>query len=197
MVLIKICSLKLFFCHVAKNKFCGAYRTIGHKKKTMEKERLKYCIDRFDNYYDSVNNKSSVFLGLSTFIVGGLIAGYFAISPYVNCGFWTHALMVILIGLGVAIMITVIKAATPFLTKDIDSLHFFGAISSLDAPGFCAKSATPCTDEDELKDLRNQVHQLASGLTGKFKKLKTAGILFTIQFYLFIPLVLMILCNFK
>lgn len=163
----------------------------------MEKERLKYCIDRFDHYYDSVNNKSSVFLGLSTFIVGGLVAAYFAVGPYINCGFWTHALMIVLIGLGVAIMITVILAVTPFLTKDTDSLHFFGAIACLDGPGFCAKSAIPCTDEDELKDLRKQVHQLASGLTGKFKKLKTAGILFAIQFYLFIPLFLMILCNLK
>jgi len=163
----------------------------------MEKERLRYCIERFDNYYDSVNNKSSVFLGLSTFIVGGLIASYFAITPYVNCGFWTHALMTVLIGLGVSIMIIVIKSTTPFLTKDTDSLHFFGAIASMDGPGFCAKSATPCTDEDELKDLRTQVHQLASGLTGKFKKLKIAGVLFTIQFYLFIPLFFLILCNLK
>lgn len=163
----------------------------------MEKERLKYCIDRFDNYYDSVNNKSSVFLGLSTFIVGGLIAGYFAVSLYVDCGFWIHALMISLTGIGIAIMIIVVKAATPFLTKNDDSLHFFGAIACLDGPSFCIKSATPCTDEDELKDLRNQVHQLACGLTGKFKKLKIAGILFTIQFYLFIPLFLMILCNLK
>jgi hypothetical protein len=163
----------------------------------MEKERLKYCIGRFDHYYDSVNSKSSVFLGLSTFIVGGLIAGYFAAVPYIKCGFWMHVLMTVLISLGVAIMITVIRAATPYLTKDTDSLHFFGAIACMDGPGFCAKSAIPCTDEDELKDLRNQVHQLASGLTGKFKKLKTAGILFTIQFYLFILLFLMILCNLK
>ena len=163
----------------------------------MEKERLKYCINRFDQYYDSINSKSSVFLALSTFIVGGLVAGYFAMGTYVSCGVWIHALMSLLIGLGVAIMIIVVLAATPFLTKDRDSLHFYGSIACMDATGFCNKSATPCTDEDELKDLRNQVHQLATGLTGKFKKLKTAGILFAIQFYLFIPLFLMILFNFK
>lgn len=163
----------------------------------MEKERLKYCIDRFDHYYDGVNNKSSVFLGLSTFIVGGLIAAYFAVGPYINCGFWTHALMVILIGLGVAIMIIVVMAATPFLGKDTKSLHFFSDIACLDGADFCIRSAAPCTDEDELKDLRNQVHQLAKGLTGKFKKLKAAGTLFAIQFVLFIALFLIILCNLK
>lgn len=163
----------------------------------MEKERLKYCMDRFDHYYDSVNNKSSVFLGLSTFIVGGLVASYFMLDPLVNCGFWVHAISIILIGLGVATMIVVIMAATPFLGKDTDSLHFFGAIGCLNAHDFCAKSGAPCSEEDELRDLRNQVHQLARGLQGKFRKLKIAGTLFTIQFFLFIPLFIIILCNLK
>ncbi len=163
----------------------------------MEKERLKYCIDRFDHYYDSVNNKSSVFLGLSTFIVGGLVAGYFVIAPLVNCGFWVHTLLKVLIGLGVATMIIVILAATPYLGKDTDSLHFFGAIGCMDSTSFCAKSASQCTEEDELNDLRSQVHQLACGLCGKFIKLKDAGILFTIQFCLFVPLFIIILCNLK
>ena len=163
----------------------------------MEKERLKYCMDRFDHYYDSVNNKSSVFLGLSTFIVGGLVAGYFVLDPLVYCGFWVHTIMIILIGLGVATMIVVIMAATPFLGKDTDSLHFFGAIGCLDAPHFCAKSGAPFNEEDELRDLRSQVHQLARGLKGKFRNLKVAGILFTIQFFLFIPLFIIILCNLK
>lgn len=163
----------------------------------MEKERLKYCIDRFDHYYDSVNNKSSVFLGLSTFIVGGQVAGYFVIDSLVNCGFWAHGLIVLLIGLGVATMIIVVMAATPFLGKKTDSLHYFGAIGCMDSLSFCAKSAALCTEEDELEDLRIQVHQLAYGLRGKFRKLKTAGLLFTIQFYLFIPLFIIILCNLK
>ncbi|MFC6101228.1 hypothetical protein [Olivibacter domesticus] len=163
----------------------------------MEKERLKYCIDRFDHYYDSVNNKSSVFLGLSTFIVGGLVAGYFTIGSFVNCGFWSNAIIIVLIGLGVATMITVVIAATPFLSKDVESLHFFGAIACKDSSFFCVKSAEPCTDEDELKDLRNQVYQLATGLKGKFMKLKIAGIMFTIQFCLFIPLFIIIICNLK
>lgn len=163
----------------------------------MEKERLKYCIDRFDHYYDSVNNKSSVFLGLSTFLVGGLVAGYFVIDPLANWGFWANTLLKVLIGLGVANMIIVILAATPYFGKDTDSLHFYGAISCMDATSFCTKSAAPCSEEEELKDLRKQVYQLACGLRSKFTKLKVAGILFTIQFCIFIPLFIIILCNLK
>ncbi|NPE46260.1 hypothetical protein [Sphingobacterium prati] len=163
----------------------------------MEKERLKYCIDRFDHYYDSVNNKSSVFLGLSTFIVGGLVAGYFLVDQYVDCGLWTHMLMIVLIGLGVANMIVVVTATTPFFGKDSDSLHFFGSIGCMEIGKFCLESEAMIDMDVELKDLRCQVHQLACGLKRKFNKLKIAGILFTIQFYLFLPLFINIICNLK
>lgn len=166
-------------------------------KARMEKERLKYCIDRFDHYYDSVNNKSSVFLGLSTFIVGGFVAGYFLVDQYVDCGFWAHMLMIVLIGLGVATMIIVVTAATPFFGKDGDSIYFFGSISCMEIGGFCTKSEAMIDADAELKDLRYQVHQLACGLKGKFKKLKIAGVLFTIQFCLFLPLFIIIICNLK
>ena len=39
----------------------------------MEKDRLKYTINRFDHYFDSVNNKSAVYIAINTFITGGII----------------------------------------------------------------------------------------------------------------------------
>jgi len=163
----------------------------------MEKERLKFCIGRFDQYYNSINNKSAVFLGLSTFIVGGLTAAYPSLLKLASCGFCIQGLLIALIGLGVAVMIVVILASTPFLSPGIESLLYFGAISCMALDNYCAKSASPCTEEDELADLRIQVHQLSTGLTIKFRRLKTAGILFTVQFFLFIPLIIIIICNLK
>lgn len=163
----------------------------------MEKERLLFCIGRYDHYYDSVNNKSAVFLGLSTFIVGGLSAGYFALPNLVNCTSWIYMLMIILILIGIVIMVTVILAATPFLGKNANSLLSFGDISCQSHGDYCAKSQQSISDDDELADLRTQVHQLACGLTAKFAKLKIAGILFTIQFILFIPLLMLIINNLK
>jgi len=58
----------------------------------MEKERLKYNIDRFDAYYNSVNSKCGVFLALSTFIVGGLATAYSPIIKAVDCGWCIHVL---------------------------------------------------------------------------------------------------------
>jgi len=163
----------------------------------MEKERLKFCIDRFDHYYDSINNKSAVFLGLSTFIVGGLVAAYPSVLSLVNSGFFVHVMMLSVLGLGLGIMIIVIMALTPFLTVGTASIYYFSSISSMTKDQYSTQSSTVCTEEDELTDLRAQVHQLSCGLTDKFERLKWAGRLFTIQFFLFVPLILLIVCNLK
>ncbi|TJZ63309.1 hypothetical protein FAZ15_03245 [Sphingobacterium olei] len=163
----------------------------------MEKDRLKFSIERFDHYYDSVNNKSAVFLGLSTFVVGGLVAAYPSLLQLVDCGIFVHILMLCTIGLGLAIMIVVIVASTPFLATDGNSIHFFGSISKMSREEYCEQSSLPNLEEDELHDLRVQVYQLSCGLTDKFNKLKRAGRLFTIQFFLFIPLILLIIFNLR
>lgn len=162
----------------------------------MENDRLKFCIERFDHYYDSVNNKSAVFLGLSTFIVGGLVAAYPSILTLVNCGILVHLMMTATIALGLTVMIIVILASTPFLSKESDSILYFGAISRLSVTDYCDRS-TSCAAEDELADLRNQAYRLSKGLEKKFKKLKMAGTLITLQFILFIPLILLIITNLK
>lgn len=162
----------------------------------MEKERLLYTITRFDNYYNGINNKCAVFLAVSTFLVGGLITAYPTILEHTNCGWFTHILMSTLIALGVAIMIIVIRASTPYLDSHKKSLLYFGSIATLSANDFRNKSAAE-TPEAELDDLRGQVHDLACGLKVKFNRLKIAGILFTIQFILFIPLLITLIINLK
>ena len=163
----------------------------------MEKERLKFCIERFDHYYDSINNKSAVFLGLSTFVVGGLVAAYPSVLSLANCSLFVHLNMLSVIGLGIATMIIVIIASTPFLSRSTESMLYFGSISCMTKEQYHVKSGTVCSEEDELIDLRTQVHQLSCGLAYKFKQLKLAGALITIQFCLFIPLILLIVCNLK
>lgn len=163
----------------------------------MEKERLKFCIDRFDHYYDSINNKGAVFLTLSTFIVGGLVAVYPSLLSGVNCNLLIHVLMFSAIGIGLAIMIFVIRALTPFTEcADTNSVFHFGSISCQREINFHEKSKN-ITEEEELSDLRTQVQDLSTGLKNKFKTLRQVGILFTIQFSLFFPLIILLIINLK
>jgi hypothetical protein len=162
----------------------------------MELERLKFIVGRLDHFYDTVNNKSAVFLTLNTFIVGGLVAAYPLLLEKVNCGVWLHANMAILLGLGLYTMITVTRALTPYLGQPTNSILFFGDIASIDGPTFTDLSKN-LTDDAELLDFRNQVYQLSTGLLAKFEKLRLVGQLMTVQFVLFIPLVVLIVVNLK
>ncbi len=162
----------------------------------MERDRLKFSIERFDHYYDSVNSKCAVFLALSTFIVGALIAAYPIILDKLTNSVWVHLSIASLIAIGVMIMIVVIGAATPFNSKGGNSLLYFGSIGELEPQDFRARSAVLSTDE-ELADLRTQVYELSKGLRDKFKSLRWAGILFIIQFALLIPFTILIVTHVK
>lgn len=162
----------------------------------MEKERLQFCINRFDHFYDSINNKGAVFLGLSTFVLGGLIAIYPYLLQNVNCTLGVHMLQGVLILLGLGNILIIISASTPHLSKEGSSLFYFGSISSMSKSTFDEQSGS-YTTECELEDLRDQTRELSTGLTLKFQKLKIAGRIFSIQFILLIPLIILVIQNFK
>lgn len=158
----------------------------------MEKDRLRFTIGRFDHYYDSVNNKGNIILGLATFIVGGLIAGYPALSEKIECTFWIHANWAILIALGLAAMLLMIVASTPHLTSGSNSVFYFLSISKMGRTGFTDRSKE-LSEDQELDDLRSQAFFLARGLTGKFRKLRAASRLIALQFILFVPFIILLI----
>ena len=162
----------------------------------MEKDRLKFCIERYDHYFDSVNNKSNVLLALGVFTTGGLVSLYPFLHDNVNCTWCVYLLLGLEISLGLFALLISKIATTPYLKSDSNSLHYFGSIASLSPQQFATLSSQ-MTEQDELTDLRNQVSSLAKGLHSKFSKLRFASILFIIQFALFFPLVIMLVINLK
>lgn len=162
----------------------------------MEKERLLLCISRYDHYYDSVNNKSNVLLSLGIFIVGGLVATYPSVMEKVVCNNWLHFLMGTLIALGVANLLILTWTSLPFLTSNKTSLIYFGSIAGMPINDFVSRSSARTPDE-ELQDLRLQVHSLASGLRSKFKRIRIAGFLLIVQVIFFMPLVAYIIKHVK
>ena len=161
-----------------------------------ELERLKYCIERFDHYFDSVNNKNNILLGFITFIVGGLVGLYPSLLQKVNITLSLQVMYFITIGLGILSMLLMIIAATPFLKSENVSLFYFGSISKMSREDFLQKSETQ-TFSNELIDLREQAFVLASGLHNKFLILRTACVIITIQFVLFIPIIILLIKNLK
>lgn len=161
----------------------------------MEKDRLIYTISRFDHYFESVNNKTALYIAINTFVIGGILAGYVNVNKCVQE--YTAIFNVILsliLGLGLITLIILVFASIPYFSKKPNSLFYFGTIGSLPKDNFIEQSKTYDL-KDELKDLRNQVHVLSKGLNKKFKRLQLSGRLLVLQFIGLIPLIIIFLIN--
>lgn len=155
----------------------------------MEKERLEYTVNRLDHYYDSVNNKTAVYIAINTFITGGAITLLTQIQKLLYKENWLLLSFASIIVLGVISLILLALASMPYFSpkSDIESLYYFASIGQKRPEEFFELSKNQ-SKKDDLNDLRNQVFILSKGLKSKFKKLKWACGLLIIQFVLLAPL---------
>ena len=161
----------------------------------MEKDRLLFCIGRFDHYYESVNNKGNVILALSTFLVGGEITAYPFFVDNINFSIIIMILYVMTITVGLLSIIMILFATIPYMNCSRKaSLLFFSDIAKISGPAFNERSKS-LTNADELVDLRSQTHDLAKGLRNKFIKLRIAGSLLILQLALLIPFIILTFRN--
>lgn len=168
---------------------------MGKEKQSNEKARLLYAINRFDHYFESVNNKTAVYLAMNTFLIGGIITGYISVQEHI-CKYPTlfNTLMTIEMILGTIGLLVMTVASIPYFSKDSDSLYYFGGIGSMDKEKFfeCSKNLNR---NGEMEDLRNQVHTLSRGLNMKFVRLKISGWLIFSQFIILAFLILILIIN--
>lgn len=165
----------------------------------MEKERLIYSINRFDHYFDSVNNKTAVYIAITTFVLTASVMSYFSIAeifPEIVISDSSMLFVNIMLGLisllGIVTLNILIFASRPFFSKKSQSLYYFGGIGSMKYQKFVELSKNR-TEKEDLKDLRNQVHTLSQGLSKKFSRLTFAGQILFIQFLLVFALILFLL----
>lgn len=145
---------------------------------TTEKiEILKHTMDRYDHYYDSVNNKANVFLTLNTFLLGGIVTGYYSIKDQIVCGF--DILFFVWIGTILCLLSITFSlwATVPYLSKQADSANgsviYFGNVANVSFQSF-KQMYSDMTDEKRHEDYLQQVHLLALGLQNKFRRLQIA-----------------------
>ncbi len=159
-----------------------------------EKERLKYNIDRFDHLYDSINNKSNVYLVINTFVIGGLASLFLTNQDKIPSILWVKIILICLSVLGILSIIFTILASMPKLSKTQKSMYYFGGIGSYALTDFINHSQNR-SEEDDINDLRTQVYELSIGLTRKFKRLKTASTLLVIQFIISLLTIILLITH--
>jgi len=149
-------------------------------------EMLKHTMNRYDHYYDSINNKGNLYLTLNTFLFGGVITGYYAIKESISgqCDILFFAwicLICCLLSLGLTLW-----AITPHISKQAGrnngSVLFFGDVSNFSFESF-KKKYDEMTEDKIYEDYLQQVHLLASGLYKKFRRLQWATYLLGLCFF--------------
>ncbi|CAM4076291.1 Pycsar system effector family protein [Zobellia nedashkovskayae] len=155
----------------------------------MEKERLEYTVNRIDHYFDSVNNKTAVYIAINTFLTGGVITLITQIKEMLTQQFWLQFIIGSILVLGIISLILLAWASIPYFSPNtkFDSLYYFASISDKKFQIFSEKSEEQ-NKKGDLKDLRSQVHLMSIGLTKKFRKLTWVGVLLIAQFILLAPL---------
>jgi hypothetical protein len=159
-----------------------------------ELARLQFTMTRLDHYFDSINNKAAVYLALNTFLTGGITTMMSSVSFGFtqNYLFWASGTLLLLLGL--ASLTILAYTSLPFLSNKIESLYYFGSISSCSSEMFHALTKRS-TRKSNLKDLREQVYRMSCGLKSKFDKLRIIGRLLIVQFILLLPFLFSLIFN--
>jgi hypothetical protein len=139
-------------------------------------EELKFIIGRFDHYFDSVNNKGNLYLGVNTFFFGGTLAvysSYLENQTFSSC-IWYMVLIPAFI-CNLMSFIHTLRAVNPYTRKHstTNSILFFGDVKLYSDEDWSER----WNNLDETKwneDLKCQAHVLAAGLQRKFRRLTFA-----------------------
>jgi hypothetical protein len=169
----------------------------------MDKDVLKFIIQRFDSYYNASNTKGSFFLGFSTFLCGAIVASYKSLLTLIEPGntgvilFFNILTISIICLCSISILIVCI-AIKPYLTsgnsskEKYHSLIFFGSIAEYDEDEY-AQKVKDYSDDELLEDMSKQACILAKGLSKKYNLLFWASWLIPVKILLIIILIIIVI----
>src|SRR4030095_7234132 len=105
--------------------------------------QCRYLISRFDHYMDGVNSKVAFYLGINTFILGGICVGYntYKDCPHSGLYYMLILLSFLLLTCCMASIFFTMRAVAPYLkdndiNDDVNSLIYFGGIAKYNCNDF-------------------------------------------------------------
>jgi hypothetical protein len=144
-------------------------------------ENLKFILERYDHYIESVQSKSNLYIALNSLIITGSIA-ILTTSDLQKFDSTLLALLIIIFLVSIVSIIITLIALNPYLkSSQTKSVLFFNDVSSEKEDDYCEKMNQMSNDKFD-KDVTKQIHCMAKGLTVKYKKLKCVGLLLIFQF---------------
>jgi hypothetical protein len=155
-------------------------------------EHARFLIDRYDHYYDTVNNKGAFYISLNTFMLGGLFAGFISLQDQLDKPAYLWIMLIVFAGCSLFSSILTVIAIHPFVEipskKGERSLIYFASVQQYEEQNFI-DAFMQQDDSRRARDTVSQMWRLARGLTRKFRLLKIAGCLIIGQFIILIPII--------
>lgn len=140
-------------------------------------EMLRHTMDRYDHYYDSVNNKGNLFLTLNTFLLGGIITGYYSVKSDISEQFDVLFFVWLALILCILSIAYTLWSIIPYLSHQADSVSGstinFNNVANISTNSF-QTLFNGLTEDRCIEDYTHQVHLLAIGLLKKFTRLRIA-----------------------
>lgn len=157
-------------------------------------EHLKFIIQRFDHFYDTVNSKVAFYIGLNTFVLGAIGAGYTCLPKPLRADWWVWGIMFIAVLSSILSTLFTIAAINPYKVDNHNhspcySLLFFDSIAKHELSHLKDKFHRQSQD-DITNDALEQMHSLAIGLSKKFACLSRATICLKLQVISLVPLLI-------
>lgn len=138
---------------------------------------------RYNQLFDSINSKLSVFLAYAALNTSILSAGATNWANEISSSCLISFLFTGSIISGFLVLGILLWSAIPFLHSHGFSNYFFGTVAHRSLDKFKMDVLATTKDRD-VEDLIEQIHSLAVGLTKKYNAIRYAGLLLVIQLIL-------------
>jgi hypothetical protein len=153
-------------------------------------EEAKFIISRYDHYYESINSKSNLYLALNTFIIGGMITGFYALSEKQELGSIFQYLFYAIVLINFISILFTLSAIRPFLNKrrnkssnKNNSIYYFGEVAKYESNSY-TQAFSNRTEQELIEDAASQIHELAIGLKNKYNRIYLASVFIGVQAFL-------------
>jgi len=139
-------------------------------------ELVKFIITRFDNYIESSQTKTNIYLAIHILIIGGIPSVFLSNNISINDSLNLYFLLGIM-SLSLISFVMIIYNLNPFLkstNKDFNSIFFFLDVEKYKSKQY-AELILDQNDDKLFEDISRQAHSLAKGLKRKYTVLKLLG----------------------
>lgn len=131
---------------------------------TLNEDNLKFVIQRIDANIANTNTKSTLLLGINTFIIGGYASNYSYLKQITQLSFCTRLLVIIsIVGIIVSSLLSIMAIVPMFKPRGSSvkkkSGIFFGSISDMSKEDY--KKYVEANEYDFLDDMYNQIVEVS------------------------------------